>query len=259
VPAFAEQVSRVQSAFWIQRPLVIQLLQPLLTYSGSVPLACLLVPLALIGLHQLWRTDPNTAAAPRPRLVVLGWLTVPIALPFLLSYVGSPIFLPKYTIAASVPFMALVAYGALGLPRRWRTWSAIAVGLLSVWSFGRYYSSPRKDGWRPAVAALEEQARPNDLILFYPWFNQMPFSYYQRRTDLIASPFVANPEDPPPPSALIPALAERAARGHDRAWLVVLQGTPLKSEIVAELARVFAPPQHTVSQHIELYLFEKVR
>jgi mannosyltransferase len=259
LPAFIEQARRVQSAFWIPPPMIIQLFQPLWTYSGSIPLTMVLAPLALVGIVTLARSPSRTASL-FPRCVLLAWLGAPIVMPFLLSFLGSPIFLPKYTIAASVPFAMLVAAGALSLrTERWRTLVVVAIAAASVFRFQHYYAAPDKDGWRPAVAELERLARPADVVVFYPWFNQVPFAYYQRRDDLLQQPFVAEPDDPAPAADDVPLLAERATRDRQRAWLVVLQGTGMKSLIVAELSRHMTPVRHWVGHRVELYLFERKR
>jgi mannosyltransferase len=258
--AFLEQLGRVQSAFWIPQPMVIQLLQPLWTYSGSVPLTFVVAPLALLGIRQIWADRAPGAAGPSTRVVLLAWFVTPVVLPFVISFISAPIFLPKYAIAASVPFAMLAARGATGLrTKRWRTWTVVAMAALSAWHFSRYYGTLQKDDWRNAVALLERTAEPNDTLVFYPWFNQIPFAFYQQRDDLIHRPFVAEPDDPAPPMEEIPALAERTADSGQRAWLVVLRGTPLKASIVGELGRVMTPVRQSMVQRVELYLFEKTR
>jgi uncharacterized membrane protein len=256
--ALAEQVARVQAAFWIPRPMVIQVLQPLWTYSGSIPLTAVLVPLAGFGVFRLWQGTRSDSSGALPLRIVIAWLATPIVLPFAISFVSAPIFLPKYTIAASVPFFMLVAAGVVHLPRTHASrWIVGAVVVLLVGRFGWYYATHDKDGWRDAVATLETAAAPGDAIVFYPWFHQVPFTYYQRRTDLRHLTFVDEPDDPAPPPADLPRLAARAVDGKRRLWLVTLQGEPMKPLIAAELGRRMTLARRTTRQHIDLYLFEQ--
>jgi len=267
-----DQVSRVQGAFWIARPLLIAVFHPLLTYSGSVPLALLLVPIALFGGYRLLATGGGQGVFARPlavsgeplpvasSLIVFPWFLMSTALPFVLSYAGSPIFLPKYTIVASVPFAMLTALGITGLPRmRWRTAAAVAMTVLSIWRFHTYFTVPKKDGWRRAAGTLETLAKSEDVVLFYPWFNQIPFDYYHRRGDVTRLPLVPDLETPLPEADAIPGLVQQAVGTRDRVWLVLQQGISRRSLIVAELGRLMTPVQHLAAEHVELFLFEKRR
>jgi hypothetical protein len=259
VPSLVEQVTRVQSAFWIPPPRWFEIFHPFVVYTGFWPLALMMVPLALWGVDGLSRVArTESARSPSPAAVLAAWIAAPIVLPFVLSHVGSPIFLGKYTIAASVPFAVLTAIGYERLRVAWTRWTAAGlIGALSIWGFALYYVMPAKDDWRQAVRVIEETAQPGDAIVFYPWFNQVPFAYYQKRTDLPQFPFVAKPDDPEPAAGAIPALADRAARRQERLWLIVLKGTRYKSTIVDELGRRMTPLRRFELQHVEGHEFAR--
>jgi 4-amino-4-deoxy-L-arabinose transferase-like glycosyltransferase len=257
---FTWQFSAVQRGFWIAEPEWAGIFAPLFAYAGSKAGLALLAPLAVIGgiCMATPRARDRTSTMRAPLVVVLPWLLAPIVLPFLLSRIGSPIFLSKYTIAASVPFAILVADGIVAV--RWTVVRVVLVtGIiaLAVPPLQTYYSTSRKDNWRAAVPAIEQQAQPDDLILFYPYFHRIPFDYYRQRDDLVERAFpLFTP--PPPPDGWDRTIA-RAAGQHRRIWLVTLQGDPTRAAVVAEFERRFAERSHQKLQHIEVWLFEANR
>lgn len=252
-----DQFARVQAAFWVDRPGWDAVLDPGLAFSGSTSLLAILSGLAAAGLWALTRHPPlDRAGALPPWLVLLPWLLVPTLTPWAISQVSAPIFLPKYTIAASVPWAILVACGIVALPSRaWRLGALVLIGGLLVPVHLAYFGTPHKDGWRRAAARLETQARAGDLALFYPWYNEVPYAYYRRRDDVIRRPFVPDIHALVPSPAEIPALVSRISP-HPRLFFVTLQGTPQRDAIVAELTRAMRLTSHTVEQHVEIFEFE---
>jgi 4-amino-4-deoxy-L-arabinose transferase-like glycosyltransferase len=257
---FTWQFSAVQHSFWIPEPEWAGVFAPFFAYAGSKPGLALLAPLAVVGAVCLARPrSPNVTGATRaPLVVVLPWLLAPVALPFLLSRFSSPIFLSKYTIAASVPFALLAATGIVAM--RWtvvRVALVTAVIALGVPPLQTYYGTVRKDNWRAAVPAIEQQAQPDDLLLFYPYFHQIPFDYYRQRDDLVERAFPLF--TPPPPSDGWDRTIARAVGQHRRIWLITLQGDPTRAAVVEELERRFAERSHQKLQHVEVWLFDANR
>ena len=251
--SLADQVSRVQGSFWIARPMLVSVLFPFAAFTGWFP-AVVLVPLAGYGLKRLFAA---TGARP-PVVFVAPWLAAPIVLPFLLSFVGSPIFHYKYTIAASVPFAMVAAVGFLEWPNaKWRQPLAAVLMAITAGRLAYYYTVPHKDGWRRAAATIEAAAQPNDVVLFYPWFNQIPYDYYRQRDDVRPLPLIPDIETPLPDEAAIPSIVADATRSRDRLWLVLQQGIMRRSEILEELGRTMRQSQHIAAEHVELFLFQK--
>lgn len=248
------QAARVEHGFWIPPRPWIGILQPLHTYSGSIPLACLIVPLAVCGAWKLRRGAAG--GDPSPLAFLLPWMLGPIVLPFLLSRIGSPIFLPKYTIPASVPFALMTGYGLGNLSRRWlRELLIAAIVVLSAWSLHDFYGITRKDAWRDAAAEVDAQAQPGDLVMLHQGFDQYPFDFYLKRHDLVevGSPF--GPTEPP--ADTVPPGVAKTIGDHRRVWLVGLSGEPARPLIVDELRRHFTERAHFQPAHIDVYLFER--
>jgi hypothetical protein len=179
-------------------------------------------------------------------------------LPYIVSQFSSPIFLPKYTIAALPAFAILAARGLLSL--RFHQLRLILFLLLIAFSLvtlRNYFGSLKKDLWREAVAALSGLTKPNDLVLFNDQSGEVPFEYYYRRNDLIEKPF-------PDYNSRLDAdnLVEQlkaAIENHDRVWLVLSHPNSLTPLIPQQLAEWYDEAAHITYPGVEMYLFEKRR
>ncbi|HYG81533.1 MAG TPA: glycosyltransferase family 39 protein, partial [Pyrinomonadaceae bacterium] len=115
----AQQVSHVQKGFWIPRLPARFMLTTLVMYAGSYVLSGFLFTLAALAVFFGWRRKgAEEGSAPEGPLderlkisLLLLWLSCSVVLPFLVSQFASPIFLPKYTIAALPAFLILAARG----------------------------------------------------------------------------------------------------------------------------------------------------
>jgi len=256
LPLFTWQVSLVQTSFWIAEPEPMGFLGAFRAYAASPSMLNLLWPLMAIGVYQLARR-PAASAPARPALFfVLPWLAGPILFPFVLSLVSSPIFLPKYTIAASVPFAILGAAGIAALPFRLvRTAVLVACLALSGRPLPAYYNGSAKDGWRDAVPLVEAQARTEDAVVLYPYFNKIAFDFYRTRDDLQVRPFPLFA--PPPPPDGWPVALVRATAGRDRIWFVTLQADASSAPVLEALRVDYEQTSHRVQQRIAIYRFDR--
>jgi mannosyltransferase len=258
LPVFTWQVSLVQSSFWIAEPEPLGFLSAFRTYTGSDTLLRVLLPLAALGVFQLAR---RTRAVPgsRPALVfLLPWLAGPILFPFVLSLVSSPIFLPKYTIAASVPFALIAAAGIAHLPSRLLRAAVVVLCIgLSARTWPHHYEVPIKDGWREAVPAVESLAEPDDAVVVYPYFNKIAFDFYRERDDLQVRPFPLFTA--PPPIDGWPVTFTRATAGRDRIWFVALAADATAQVVIDALRRDHALTSHQLRQKIAIYQFDRRR
>lgn len=265
-----QQFSRVQEGFWIPKLPPRLLLYTLTVYAGSNQLAWLLSTLIVLALFSGWkgwneRTDAEqTSVSSKERLLagrlklylLLLWLACPILLPYIISQFSSPIFLPKYTVAALPPFVILAARGLLSLRfHQLRMFLVLLLIFFSLVTLRNYYGSAKKDMWREAVAHLSKLSRASDLVLFNDQSGQVPFKYYYRRADLVEKPF-------PDYNSKLEAdkIAEQlkaATEGHDRVWLVLSHPSDLTPLIPQQLARWYALLEHITYPGVEMYLFEK--
>jgi uncharacterized membrane protein len=266
---FTWQFSSVQHGFWIPEPPLTDVFAPLLAYAGSGAVLALLAPLALAGIirgmrpglreHRGDNTRPGLRehrGDPVSLIILLPWMLAPILLPFALSLVSSPIFLAKYTIAASIPFAILAADGLAALPWAVLRMSVLAcIVVLSATPLRTYYGALRKDNWRAAVAAIERQVGPNDVIVFYPYFHQIPFDFYRQNEALAERSFPLF--SPPPPADGWDRAMERAVGVHRRVWLVTMQGDQTKAAVLDQFRARMTERGRQQLQHIEVYVFER--
>jgi len=257
LPVFTWQVSLVQTSFWIAEPETLGFLSAFRTYAGSNnTLLYLLAALAVWGGLSIGLTA-RPAGLPRPVLLFLfPWMAGPILFPFVLSLVSSPIFLPKYTIAASVPFALLAAAGISRLPLAPVRFVVLALCLgLHTRVYPAYFEVSTKDGWQDAVPVVEAQAGPEDAVVLYPYFNKIAFDFYRTRPTLQVRPFPLF--SPPPPGDGWPATFARATAGRDRVWFVALRADTSAHVVLEQLHHTFDLTSHQVKQRIAIYRFDR--
>jgi mannosyltransferase len=267
-----QQVSRVQKGFWIPRLPPRALYDTFIIYAGSRQLALVFFPLAAVAIFLGWKgrsekrslespTSEPKESLPASRLktyLLLLWLLCPIILPFIMSEFSSPIFLPKYTIPASLAFIILAARGFLSVRfHQLRMLLVLFIACFLLIDLRSYYGAVKKDLWRDAVAKFERLAQPGDVVLFNERPGQSPFDYYNRRHDLIEKPF------PDYNSELkadnIGELLKSAVEGHDRVWLVLSHPGILTPLIPQQLEEWYTVAAHRSDPGVEIYLFEKRR
>jgi uncharacterized membrane protein len=272
-----QQFSRVQHGFWIPKLPPRLLLYTLTMYAGSNQLAWILSALIALAVLASWRgwkqeaplakstsdksEDKSDQGLLTERLklyLLLLWLLCPILLPYIVSQFSSPIFLPKYTIAALPAFSILAARGLLSL--RFHQLRMIVVLLLigfSLVTLKNYFGSYKKDLWREAVASISSLTRPDDLVLFIDQSGKVPFEYYYKGPGLVEKPF-------PDYNTKLDTgnLAEQlkaSIEGHTRIWLVLSHPNELTPLIPQQLAQWYNTAEHITYPGVEMYLFEKSR
>ena len=203
--------------FWIPRPDLKADKQVILalTSAGFEPnfrptavaavLAIATVALLLLATVRIIRGG----GAPWGSLLALSWLVVPVALMWLWSLIGQPIFTAR-NVLVSLPAVALLLGWAISRSRL--VWPAVAVlvALRVVALAPSYGTSP--ENWRAATAYITAAAQPGDCFAFYPLDAQMPFAYY---TDAPVKPYVERYVTP------------RVSSSCSRVWLIAShQGLP---------------------------------
>ncbi|MGI8430537.1 MAG: hypothetical protein ACR2OB_14825, partial [Solirubrobacteraceae bacterium] len=179
--------------FWVPRPSITAAeqvgqalssaaLTPSIRASSTTAVLEAVTAIMLLGVaaaigRRLWRRADRRAAW--GQTLVLSWLVVPVALAWLESLVGQPIFLPR-NLLSTVPAVALAlgwAVARRGVPA-WTAWSLLAglIALRTLQLVPSYGVSP--ENWRAASAHVLARAQPRDCIAFYPADGRMAFQYY---------------------------------------------------------------------------------
>jgi mannosyltransferase len=169
--------------------------------------------------------------------LLLAWLTVPVAIPALLSLLASPVYNTRYVILASIPFYLFAGAGLASLPALPRLFSLAGVALVMLLSQASYFAAPIKHQWRETAAWLEPRRAADDLLVFDTGYNELAYAHYAppRRAD----PSRLRLNDPPPgtpPEAPrlfgareqgVPVTDQtEAVLARRRAWLLLADATP---------------------------------
>ena len=278
---FLRQFLRVQSGYWIPAPTTRSILDSFIEYTGYRR-TLLLGLLALASLSVVaWskvrgRFDWRNALASigeyawsvrvlnaRENLLLVLWLTVPIAIPFLVSRVSTPIYYTRYTIAASVAFYILAARGIDNIRSTLvRSLAILFVVGVSLASVRDYYVDTWKREWRGAAGYIDRSAKPGDLLLFNDAGESSVFAYYSKRTELITQGFDLEgrlvTEQTPRDEPLGIERLGSAVAGYSRVWLILANTNDRKGLIKKGLQeRYRLVDLNRAYQGIEIYLFRR--
>jgi mannosyltransferase len=141
-------------------------------FPAAIPgFGALVIVLAILGLARLrsWRKDGFSSepgqARSRTLLLALGIVAIVPPLTILLISIVKPLWMPRYLLWSSVPFLVFVGLGINQLPRRWRTGAAVAVVVLATFNLAPYYRAETKPRWDLAATSLVKLMQPGDIVL----------------------------------------------------------------------------------------------
>jgi mannosyltransferase len=256
LPTQMSQLFLVQRGFWIPEGTAASFLGIVPIYGGSAVVGWLLAFCALAGVVASW-FGRNERAAPRrfATMLMFTWVLCPIALPFLISQWSSPIFMAKYTIAASLAFSVLAARGVVGAFGRGGVPVAIVLVAALTWApLTAYYGAQRKVKWRETIAALDAAATAGDVVILNQSFSEIPFRYYSHRRDLAVVPFLKEVKIEDLTAQSIGVLVSLAA-GEARVWVVLSNPDGLAPQILSRLERTRTLVSHDRTWGLDVYLF----
>jgi|GEM_PF-7042134 len=174
---------------WLPAPKISSLITVLKYYAGSWPL--LLTTAAMFGaaLYFYAKRAPEArndfSGLSRNHTVLIIWIMVGIMLPFVASFIRSPIFLARRMIFASIPIYLLTGWAFSVLPsKKLKVLFALLFFIFSFFSLAEMYQRPTKEEWRKTAAYIDQKAVPGDLLLFHSAFPQLGFDFYSRRPEL---------------------------------------------------------------------------
>lgn len=273
ITALISRAINVERGFWIQPPTVDTVVQTFTVYAGTTTLLALFLALSVLSLFTYqkmqgtmnWKAPFNALTSYvwkirlhniAPVYLLVVWVLVLNIIPFVLSRFSTPIYLDKYTIAASVALYLLVAAGVSNV-----NWSyakvgiIIVVGIMCVANVQTYYTVTTKPQAREAVNTAVQNANSGDLAIVWPSYHTSVLSYYNTRADLVVSPLTSKSV------AGITNETHLKIGGHDRVWLIFAQyEAGSKQAYPAVLAGLNESYDLSFSkQHAgyDVYLFEK--
>ena len=185
------------------------------------------------------------------------WFLIPIAIPFVLSKVSTPIFGSRYIIASSIAFYILIAKGLVNLNKKYVTILTLAVILFLYPLKNIYnYKQVNKEPWREAVGLVEKNARIDDLILIHVYYClDYPYTYYARRSDLTITTFPSDTQAVNQENIKeLPSLTRR----RNRTWVIMSHKGANHEWINETMEETFCLAAHHQFLDIDVYLYEKL-
>ncbi len=245
IQIFLLQASVWQNMVWMPAPTIRDIAGTLSTYSGSILLTlvfCVLILKALIH-YKKEQLKFN---------FLVFWLAFPTALLLVFCFLFHSIYLQKYTIASSLPFFILVAYGIQSFEQKKHKIGMLsAITILAAIKLAVYYAQEDKEQWREAVALVESNADKNDVILFdAAYCKHNAFNYYAKRSDLNKLPLIDVREELNESNILrLDSLSTKAKS----TWLVLSHSRDEKALLAQKIKTDFQVLLHQKLIGIELY------
>jgi len=158
------------------------------------------------------------------KLVLLScWLMCPIMLPFIFTLVVFPIYKEHYTISAAPALYLLMALGIFNIRKVVPIILSLAIVVVIIApSLGQYYVRDMNEQWAEVAVYVEENSRPDDVIVFAPdeyiGIEQKTFDWYYRGT-LQGCGIDINLIDVEVWKTLMQCIS-----GHDQFWVIIRGG-----------------------------------
>jgi len=183
------QVAKVQKAWSLPQPGVVEILQAMVMFVASLPLPLPLLALALLLSLQIWimtglelrrclRASPGDRAGMG---LFLALLAFPPGIIFLASFFVKPIFIPRAFLVSSLAFDLLAG---LAIARSWSRGVGKALALafllaaaISLPTFYTYDQFPRSP-YKAAMEYLAGVIQPHERIIHETKLSYFPAAYY---------------------------------------------------------------------------------
>ncbi len=178
----------------------------------------------------------NSLQEPRTALLLI-WFLFPLIMTIILSITVMPLLVSRYLIGTTAAIYLLTALGISNISpllSKYRLRSNLTaimltglIIIISIPGLHTYYAQPQKDPWRDVAVFIRQEAKPGDVMIFAPDYNETPFEYYYR----------GDPEISIAPEEAI--VDEAFAATWKRVWLVSTDNA--------------AEEDHTIKQQLLLY------
>lgn len=173
-----------QATSWMPPPSLQEIAEFFVYYFGSITLFVFFIVCGIALIIFYFTNQPTKQVVKNFRnnfVLLLLWSLLPIALNIAVSYFVVPVFLPRYTLYASIGLYVLFVFIILNLPLR--EWSK-AVILLIIVVFSAItikFNETKGEPWREVAQAVKEKQTENTLVLICPYFQYPTFTFYYNR------------------------------------------------------------------------------
>jgi mannosyltransferase len=271
LPTFMRRAFSHDRAAWLQTPNLKDIDNTLRAYAGS-NLLKLCVPLALASIVTMkainstggWRSLLRSFEPYKPGIIIgdikQNWLlllcaSMPIVMPYLLSFIITPLYSSKYTIIGSISFYLLIASGIGNLRTAAMRVLVIAVFMVvSSINTVDYYHSTTNRPWREVEQYIEQNSRPEDMLIIDSKHQyDKTYKYYSKSNKIqtIATPPISERID----TDLLQQWSA-LAKGRHRIWVVLTKDFDKSNPIIQTLQRTHKQVDIIQYRRIRLYLFQ---
>ncbi|MGC8878559.1 MAG: glycosyltransferase family 39 protein [Anaerolineae bacterium] len=242
--ALPGQFGKVQQAYWVAQPGLVQLIQTLFifhfAYDNQALPAWLLPPalffsvlLVVLCAVALWRRRHMLWAGNSPSwdMLLLALGGIPVVVLFVVSQL-SPVYVVRALLPSALTYYVLLAglwvHSAWPKLVRWGIlFPCVLIVTFSLWNHYTYIGFPRAP-FKRVASFLHAHYQAGDIIVHSNKLSFFPTHYYDR---MLPQSFVADPPGSPSDTLAYPtqeALGLFAApdmatavRGHERVWFVI--------------------------------------
>lgn len=183
------QITKIQRAFWIPRPGLVEIIQIPVIWLTNLPLPAWLLPialfvaLALLALSVLETVRAHRRQATEGRTYLVALIVIPLVLMFVLSYLMRPIFVARGVIFANIAYAVLLG-GLLALEHRTVVRAAALVPILLVTApalaYHYTYDEFPRSPFDRLVLELRERVPRSELIVYDNKVSFFPAHFYDR-------------------------------------------------------------------------------
>ncbi len=185
------QIAKVQHAWSLPRPGLIEILQAILMFTASLPLPFILLAVVAVFSLQLWLMTlletwkarrAQTSGLPNSLLLLVCSLFIPPVLLFGASYLVKPMFIPRAFLISSLVYDGLAGLiislswaRGVGKVMAATFLLAAAISLPSFYTFDSFPRSP----YQQAAGSLLTQVQVGSLIVHENKLSFFPMHFYQ--------------------------------------------------------------------------------
>jgi len=153
---------------YLSRPSLLSIIDTFEAFSGVLLLLPIFFIMFLIGIFTIKRFDGRTSIrieSIREVTLLLLWLSSPIIIPFVLSFILSPIYTLRYVISALPAFLILTAKGIWSFSNRQAIYGIIIfITIISLIGLIQQYIEPVKDQWRETADFIQHNSQEGEII-----------------------------------------------------------------------------------------------
>ena len=235
---------------WLTRPSLLELLHTFKVLVGDSWILLFLYAFLVISGFGRGKTNSN---------LLMGWFITLTIIPFIFSWLVTPIYRARYTIGSIPPLLILVALGIRERAFDQRIpYFPVIIGcilIFSSWSLYDFYTTPHKEQWREVASYIEQNERPDDVIIITSGGVYICLDYYYRG-ELVRHRFPEEIEKVIEKEH-IPVL-QNLTNQSQRVWVVLSHEEPHAQQKIEDgLKDHFEMSEHQKFLYIDVILFNR--